>query len=118
MPDHQDVIVTLTPSFVVTNQPAGKPSKFLVRVPKGAMEKHGLSSTQSSIARDLAMDAALKAHAARFSTDSKIRFDIHTQLLVPGWSGRRALQQPAVFNECSVWTFTEENFQETKSSLR
>jgi hypothetical protein len=107
MPDHLDVIVTLSPSFLLGNQPAGGAKQFLVKVSRAAMEKIGSSSTQSSIARELATDTALKAHAAKYGIDSKIRHDIHTQLLAPGWTNPRALESPQVFNECSIWDFTE-----------
>ncbi len=81
MQEHLYVIVNLSPFYVLTNQSAGHTKKFLVEVPKTAIGKFGNPAAETSIAVELAKEAALNACITRFGFDGGIGYHIDTPLV-------------------------------------
>jgi len=107
MPENRCVIVTLSPFYLLAKQSAGNPKKFLVEVPKTAIEKFGNTAADTSIALKLARETALNACTAHFGLDSGIQHNINTQLVIPEQDGNQMRETPYLFNDCRAWVQVE-----------
>jgi hypothetical protein len=103
MQENLYVVVTLYPFYQLTNQSAGAPKKFLVEVPKAAVEKFEKPAAETRIVVELATKTALDADTAHFGLDSGIRHDIDTRLVTLEQEGKQMLEAPYVFNDCRAW---------------
>ena len=108
MQEHLYVIVTLYPSYALTNQSAGNPKKFLVEVSKVAIEKFGSTAAdETRVAVDLATETALEANTAHFGRDSGINHAIETRLTTLEQSNKQLLESPYLFNDCRAWVMQQ-----------